>query len=136
MLLLSSLLPLIAYLATAVADTSGSQHQHQHQQPFNGVARQHIAHPAILESIDRYPDPVDALVNLEPALAGFLAAERLIHVAGADSAVWMTEGDKLRLKRENTFFVDITDRPDATLASGTALAGKARKSTWSAIPEN
>jgi len=122
---ISSLLPILGYLAVTVAGSSALQQQ----QPFTGVAHQHIAQPAILESIDRYPDPVEALVNLQPGLADFLATERLVHVAGANSAIWMTEGDKLRLKRDNKFFVDITDRPDATLESGNSFAGKASACT-------
>jgi hypothetical protein len=79
-----------------------------------------------LESIDRFSDPVEALSHLEPDLTDFLAQERLLHVAGAESAAWMTEGDKLRLRRDDHFFIDITDRPDATLSPGSAFAGKAR----------
>ncbi|KAK5626741.1 hypothetical protein RRF57_002456 [Xylaria bambusicola] len=77
---------------------------------------------AVLTALDTYPDPVDALVSLRPELAQELAEPRLLHVFGHDTPQWMTEGDKLRLRRKGHGFKDITDYQEEVDAS---WAGKA-----------
>ncbi|KAI0192843.1 peptidase [Astrocystis sublimbata] len=72
----------------------------------------HAADDAILAALVAHPDPVDALVSLRPELADELAEPRLLHVFGHDAPQWMTEGDKLRLRREGRKFKDITDYQD------------------------
>jgi leucyl aminopeptidase len=111
---LLSLLPLLPLYIGSV--TAAPQ-----QLTFAGPEVVHEAHSSILSAIDAYPDPVDALLSLRPDLALSLSTPRLLDVAGQDGAVWMTEGDKLRLKREGRFFIDITGRPDAVDAQ--SLAG-------------
>ncbi|KAI0487707.1 peptidase [Xylaria cf. heliscus] len=72
----------------------------------------HVVDDAILAALDAHPDPVDALVSLRPELADELAEPRLLHVFGRDAPQWMTEGDKLRLRRGGHKFKDITDYQD------------------------
>ncbi|TRX90946.1 hypothetical protein FHL15_008151 [Xylaria flabelliformis] len=66
----------------------------------------------IVAALKAYPDPVDALLSLRPELADELAEPRLLHVFGRDTPQWMTEGDKLRLRREGHKFKDLTDFQD------------------------
>ncbi|KAI0975639.1 peptidase family M28 [Xylaria arbuscula] len=82
----------------------------------------HVVDDAILAALDAHPDPVDALVSLRPELADNLAEPRLLHVFGDDKPQWMTEGDKLRLRRQGRKFKDITDYQDDVDVS---WAGKA-----------
>ncbi|KAI1170500.1 hypothetical protein F4777DRAFT_591903 [Nemania sp. FL0916] len=88
----------------------------------HGDARVHAVDDAILAALDAHPDPVDALVSLRPEMADELAERRLLHVFGQDAPQWMTEGDKLRLRRDGRKFKDITDYQDDVTAS---VAGKA-----------
>lgn len=91
-------------------------------------------HPSILYALDKYQDdPVAAMLSLKPELADQLAEPRLLEVAG-EEPVWMTEGDKMRLRREGKFFIDVTERQDvAGRRTGFAgFAGKASKSTQDA----
>ncbi|KAJ8126431.1 hypothetical protein O1611_g7209 [Lasiodiplodia mahajangana] len=74
----------------------------------------HTVDDAILLALRRNPDPVDALVSLRPELAKELAEPRLLHLLGHNKPQWMTEGDKLRLRREGQKFKDITDYQDDT----------------------
>jgi len=60
-------------------------------------------------ALEKHSDPVDALVSLQPEMAAKMAEARLIHVFGEKKAEWMTEGDKLRLRRKGRKFRDITD---------------------------
>ncbi|KAI0111127.1 peptidase family M28 [Nemania sp. FL0031] len=82
----------------------------------------HAVDHAILTALRTHPDPVDALVSLRPELADELAEPRLLHILGHDTPQWMTEGDKLRLRREGQRFKDITDFQDDVSAS---FAGQA-----------
>src|SRR4051794_7984232 len=59
----------------------------------------HVVDEAILTALKTYSDPVDALISLQPEAAGELAQPRLLHVFGDKKPKWMTEGDKLRLRR-------------------------------------
>lgn len=82
----------------------------------------------IFAALKRYADPVDALVALQPDMADTLAEPRLIHVHGEKMAEWMTEGDKLRLRRKGRKFRDITDFQELYADHVNTFAGKASKS--------
>lgn len=94
----------------------------------------HVVDEAILAALDAHSDPIDALVSLQPELAAQLAEPRLIHVFGEAAPEWMTEGDKLRLRRQHKKFMDITNHQDLYTGSVNSMAGKASKSlssfTW------
>ena len=102
------LLLLSAQLSIASA-ARGSQAvlQPSHEQPF--TQKQHKVSASIVEALETHQNPVDALLSLHPELAGQLAEPRLLHVAGEKEPQWMTEGDKMRLRRQNKKFMDITD---------------------------
>jgi leucyl aminopeptidase len=59
-------------------------------------------------------------------MAAQLAQPRLLHVFGEPAAKWMTEGDKLRLKRQGKKFADITDHQEFYGQDLSAMAGEAR----------
>ncbi|KAK2041985.1 peptidase family M28 [Colletotrichum somersetense] len=80
---------------------------------------------SIHAALDKHSDPVDALVYLHPELAAEMSKARLIHVFGEKKAEWMTEGDKLRLRRKGRKFRDITDFQDLYADSVDAQSGKA-----------
>ncbi|KAI0405941.1 peptidase family M28 [Xylaria palmicola] len=80
--------------------------------PLGGEITTHAVDDAILAALDAHPDPVDALVALRPELVDELAEPRLLHIFGEDAPQWMTEGDKLRLRRKGRKFKDITDYRD------------------------
>jgi bacterial leucyl aminopeptidase len=91
---------------------------------------------AISTALRKYPDPVAALVSLQPDSAVELAQPRLLQVFGEQKPQWMTEGDKLRLRRRGRGFMDITDHQrfyeqqvDASLA-GKARESESAKSSW------
>lgn len=71
--------------------------------------REHAVDDSILAALAAYPDPVDAMISLQPEMAAQLAESRLIHVLGEDKPRWMKEGDKLRLRQNRKKFMDITD---------------------------
>jgi leucyl aminopeptidase len=75
-----------------------------------------------------HSDPVAALLFLQPELEADLAQQRLLHVVGDQKPKWMTEGDKLRLRRRGKKFVDITDHQDFYAQQVNALSGKASAS--------
>lgn len=89
---------------------------------------EHIVDPAILAALDAYPDPVDALVFLQPETADELAQPRLLHVVGELEPQWMTEGDKLRLRRKGMKFIDITEHEEFYAQQVDSMAGQARES--------
>ncbi|KAI1154180.1 hypothetical protein F4825DRAFT_412834 [Nemania diffusa] len=99
-----------------VLGSSGSLHQDTLGQdaPVSAPvsAPVHTVDDAILAALAAHPDPVDALVSLRPELADELASPRRLHVLGHDAPQWMTEGDKLRLRRKGLKFKDITDYQD------------------------
>lgn len=89
---------------------------------------QHVVDKAILAALNTYSDPVAALVALQPEIAANLAEPRLLHVIGDQVPEWMTEGDKLRLRRRGKKFVDITDHRDFYALQADTLSGKASES--------
>jgi len=72
----------------------------------------HTVDEAIVAALRTYADPVDALLSLQPESAAFLAEPRLLHIFGQEKPKWLTEGDKLRLRRAGKKFMDITDHED------------------------
>lgn len=87
----------------------------------------HVVDKTILAALEKHPDPVDALLSLHPEYAADLAQPRLLHVIGESKAEWMTEGDKLHLRRQGKKFFDITDHEDFYLQQIDTLSGKASK---------
>ena len=92
---------------------------------------EHPIHPTISSSLESYiNDPVFALLSLKPELAELMDEPRLIRVFGeddVDQGRWMTEGDKLRLKRQRKGFMDITESqhlPNPSLVTGKASQSK------------
>jgi len=69
-------------------------------------------------------DPVAVMRLLDPVYATTLDEPRLLQVFGSEPA-WMTEGDKLRLKRQGLSFMDLTGREDIF-----SLAGSEKQTEW------
>ncbi|GKT41173.1 leucine aminopeptidase 1 [Colletotrichum spaethianum] len=80
---------------------------------------------SVRTALEKHSDPVDALVSLQPEMAAKMSEARLIHVFGEKKAEWMTEGDKLRLRRKGKKFRDITDFQELYTDSVDAKSGKA-----------
>jgi leucyl aminopeptidase len=97
------------------------------------LSDKHQPHPSILSALSIHSDPVDALLSLRPELIDHLNSERLIQVFDGTSdpnPVWLTEGDKLRLRREGKGFMDVTQNWELyqnVKQSGGLIAGHARK---------
>ena len=85
---------------------------------------------SIEEVLDLHDDPVDAYLSIFPDAVNELREPRLLRVAGKE-AEWMTEGDKMRLRRKHLHFMDITDHADfyADLEAQAASTDKPRKSS-------
>lgn len=67
----------------------------------------------ILSTLERISDPVEAMIALDATQAEILAEPRLLEVfdgSAGPSTKWMTEGDKLRLRRQEIDFIDWTGR--------------------------
>jgi bacterial leucyl aminopeptidase len=92
------------------------------------VHTQHVVDKEILAALKTYSDPVAALVALQPEVAANLAEPRLSHVIGDQVPEWMTEGDKLRLRRRGKKFVDVTDHRDFYALQADTLSGEASES--------
>ncbi|KAK2596540.1 hypothetical protein N8I77_013426 [Diaporthe amygdali] len=86
---------------------------------------EHIVDDTILAALKAYPDPVDAMISLQPEMAAQLAESRLIHILGEDKPRWMKEGDKLRLRQKGKKFMDITDHQELYADGVDAWSGKA-----------
>ncbi|KAN0121918.1 Zn-dependent exopeptidase [Hyaloscypha variabilis] len=86
---------------------------------------EHAVDNAVLAALKTHSDPVAALLSLQPESAAELAQPRLLHVIGEQAPEWMTEGDKLRLRRQGKKFVDITDHEEFYAQQVDTLAGKA-----------
>lgn len=93
--------------------------------PFPDAHGEHVVDNAIVAALNAHSNPVDALISLQPELAAQLAEPRLIHIFGESKAAWMTEGDKLHLRRKGKKFRDITDYQELYTDSAQAQAGKA-----------
>lgn len=117
----SAILLLLSSLAGANAASDGAQRVLLSQNPSK-----HAVDPAILAALEAHKDPVDAWIALHPEVAETLSQPRLLHVAGDKTAQWLTEGDKLRLRRKGRKFVDITDHHEFYAQQVGTMAGKAR----------
>jgi leucyl aminopeptidase len=72
---------------------------------------------AIIEQLlATYDDPVHVMRLLDPENASELDSPRLLQIFGTE-AVWMTEGDKLRLRRQGLGFIDLTNHQDLYTSS-------------------
>jgi hypothetical protein len=90
---------------------------------------EHITERAIFAALKEHADPVAALVSLQPDFAAELAQPRLLHIFGEQKPEWMTEGDKLRLRRRGRKFIDITDHQYVSeQLMDASWAGNARES--------
>ncbi|KKY32732.1 putative peptidase family m28 [Diaporthe ampelina] len=87
--------------------------------------REHVVDDTIRAALAAYPDPVDAMISLQPEMAAPLAESRLIHVLSEDKPRWMKEGDKLRLRQDGKKFMDITDHQELYADGVGAWSGKA-----------
>lgn len=87
----------------------------------------HRADPAILAALQLHPDPVDAFLAVHPESADKLSQPKLLHVAGETEAEWMTEGDKMRLRRSGKKFVDVTDHHDFYESHANAFGNEPRQ---------
>lgn len=94
---------------------------------------EHVVEEAILTALKTHSDPVAALLYLRPELSADLAQPRLLHVIGDQKPEWMTEGDKLCLRKRGKKFVDITDHENFYAQQAEVLSGKASMSllNWS-----
>jgi leucyl aminopeptidase len=97
--------------------------------PIANAQAEHVVDEAILAALKTHSDPVAALVSLQPELAADLAQKRLLHVVGEQKPEWMTEGDKLRLRRRGKKFVDITDHEEFYAQQVGILSGKASEAS-------
>lgn len=98
------------------------------QQVLGAPSSIHTVDDAILTALDKNSDPVDALLFLHPEQADALAEPRLLRVFGDEGEPrWMTEGDKMRLRREGKGFMDVTEHEEFYDQQVNTLAGKARK---------
>ncbi|KUI64257.1 Leucine aminopeptidase 1 [Cytospora mali] len=85
----------------------------------------HVVDDAIIDTLNTYSDPIEALISLQPESAAELFEPRLIHVFGSPEPKWMKEGDKLRLRREGKKFMDITDHQELYAEPVNSWAGEA-----------
>lgn len=95
-------------LGTASPDAQRPLHLHAP----GSEKHHHQVDPAVLAALQNHPDPVDAFVSLHPELTDELAQPRLLHIFDEGTTKWLTEGDKLRLKRKGKKFADITDHDE------------------------
>lgn len=77
----------------------------------------HSVDGRILAAIKNHPDPVAAYVSLQSEdiraeTEAVLAEPCLLQIMGAAKPEWMTEGDKMRLRRNGTDFMDITEHEE------------------------
>ena len=88
---------------------------------LSGTEDLYVVDDAILSALAQHSDPVEALLSLQPELRDYLAEPRLLDVFG-QGEVWLTEGDKLRLRREGKKFGDVTDFQAVTTSLTGAMA--------------
>lgn len=118
----SILLLLASQLVNAAHGSRGSSAQAPLVAPDG---QHHHVDAAILSALKQFSDPVDALTFLNPEMAGKLAEPRLLRIAGEREPRMLTEGDKMRLRRNHTKFADITNFQDLYQDNISAMAGKA-----------
>lgn len=96
---------LLAFSQTGL--TSPSQ-----EQVVLAPSSSHTVDEAILAALKTHADPVDALLSLQPESVIALSEPRLLLVFGEEKSQWLTEGDKLRLRRAGKKFMDVTDHEE------------------------
>ena len=111
----------IAATASTLRDVNDAQI------PLSGQTPGHHADPVVIAALQSYPDPVDAFLSVHPESADELAQPKLIRIAGEKEPEWMTEGDKMRLRRAGKRFIDITDHHDFYESHVNAFGNEPRK---------
>lgn len=76
----------------------------------------HIRVQDVEQLLLTHDDPVQVMKLLDPASTVAYDEPRLLQVFG-EEAQWMTEGDKLRLRKAGKGFMDLTHFPQLNVAS-------------------
>lgn len=89
----------------------------------------HSVHEDIVAALQQHDDPVDAFISLQEDdgradAEAVLSEPRLLRRMGERKAEWMTEGDKMRLRRDGIKFMDITDHKEFYEEQVDVLSGK------------
>lgn len=105
----AALVPISLFLSFASASVLHPASQSQHILGATNVDISEANIHRVLAAHDN--DPVEIMRLLDPAYAATLDEPRLLEVFGAEP-VWMTEGDKLRLRKQGLSFMDLTGRED------------------------
>ena len=80
-------------------------------------------HEARIHSIlERYSDPVEAMIAFDPSTAMILNEPRLLEVMNGTGTKWMTEGDKLYILR-----IFVNEEKEPPLAVTTYKTSKLKK---------
>lgn len=92
----------------------------------------HSVHEDIVSALQKHADPVDAFISLQDDSVradaeAALSEPRLLRRMGERKAEWMTEGDKMRLRRDGVKFMDITDHEEFYEEQVDVLSGKPSK---------
>jgi bacterial leucyl aminopeptidase len=135
-MLLSTLVHLLVASQFSPAFASSSEAKQVPLAPSPEVSNTHADHiidEAIFAALKSHADPVAALISLQPELATELAQERLLHIVGDQKPKWMTEGDKLRLRRQGKKFVDITDHHEFYAQQVDVSSGKASEISFNMV---
>lgn len=108
-------LAILALLALGNAAPRRASHQHVLGASPATADSAHIdAEREIMSALEQFADPVDAMLALDSAQEEVLAEARYLEVfdgpGGQGQLKWLTEGDKLRLRRANIDFIDWTGR--------------------------
>ena len=114
--------PFLQLTLTAIVSASAfttSRNQQILQDSGIGVTEANVKH--LLAAHNN--DPVEVIRLLDPVYAAVLDEPRLVEVIGTEP-VWMTEGDKLRLKKQGLSFMDLTGHQNlfrSTFSSNTNI---------------
>jgi bacterial leucyl aminopeptidase len=103
--------------------------------PIANPHGEYVINNEILGALETYSDPVAALISLQPEVATELAQARLLHVVGEQEPEWLTEGDKLRLRRRGKKFIDITEHEEFYTQQVDISSGKACESFFHPLEE-
>jgi leucyl aminopeptidase len=102
----------LVFILSAQFIALGSADSQQVLWPPTQSQHEHAVSSDILQALEIHADPVEAFLYLHPEASDELAQPRLLYVADAHEPQWMTEGDKMRLRRQGKKFTDITDHED------------------------
>ncbi len=113
----STLLTLSFYGIVTISSVSFARPAGPNQHAFHlsSGLKEERTESQILSILSEHGDPVKALLVLDPSCSKQVAEPRLLQIMnglGLDEGEirWMTEGDKLRLRREGLDFIDLTGR--------------------------